>query len=62
MLDALAGVLDGASASEDAFANGTGSLEEAVYERAKADVALSMATATAQRAVQSVQAIVNMQV
>ena len=61
-LDALGGVLTGANRAEDLFANGRGSLQSAVYERAQADVALAIATSTAQRAVQSVQAVLNMQV
>lgn len=62
VLDSMAEALADADSSEDAFAYGTGSLGEAVYERAKADIALSVATATAQRAAQSVQAVLNMQV
>lgn len=61
-LDALGTTLGGANAAEDAFASGSGSLQEAVYERARADVALSVATAAAQRAAQAVQSILNMQV
>jgi flagellar hook-basal body complex protein FliE len=61
-LDSLGGALTGATRAEDAFAYGTGTLEAAVYERARADVALSVATATAQRVVQAVQSILNMQI
>jgi flagellar hook-basal body complex protein FliE len=61
-LDALGATLTGANAAEDAFASGSGSLQNAVYERARADVALSVATAAAQRAAQAVQSILNMQV
>jgi flagellar hook-basal body complex protein FliE len=61
-LDALANLLGDADGAEDAFAYGKGTLQEAVYERARADVALSAATAAAQRAAQSVQTILNMQV
>lgn len=61
-LDALNDVLSGAQAAEDAYGHGHGSLQSAVYERARADVALSVATATAQRLAQSIQAILNMQV
>ena len=56
-LDALGAVLGSAERAEDAFADGGGTLQEAVYERARADVALSVATATAQRVAQSVQSI-----
>lgn len=61
-LDALGTILGGAERAEDSFAYGGGTLQEAVYERARADVALSVATATAQRITQSVQSILNMQV
>lgn len=61
-LDALGDVLSGAERAEDAYATGAGTLQAAVYERARADVALSVATATAQRVTQSIQSILNMQV
>lgn len=61
-LDAVGALLDGANAAEDAFANGGGSLQQAVYERARADVALSIATAAAQRSAQAVTSILNMQI
>lgn len=61
-LDAVGEALSGASSAEDNFAYGRGRLHDAIYERARADVALSVATATAQRIVQAVQSILNMQV
>ncbi len=61
-LDALGDMLTGAQGAEDAYAHGHGTLQAAVYERARADVALSVATATAQRLAQSIQSILNMQV
>lgn len=61
-LDALGNMLGGANGAEERFAYGHGSLQAAVYERAQADVALAIATSTAQRVVQSVQSILNMQV
>lgn len=61
-LDAVAAALNGASRAEDAFAYGRGTLQDAIYERARADVALSVATATAQRLAQAVQSVLNMQV
>jgi flagellar hook-basal body complex protein FliE len=61
-LDAVAQTLAGATRAEDAFAYGRGTLQEAVYERARADVALSVATATATRIAQAVQSVSNMQV
>ena len=62
VLDSIGSLLDGASAAEDAFARGSGSLQAAVYERARADVALSVATAAAQRSAQALTAILNMQI
>lgn len=62
ILDGLGSVLDGAEHAEDAFAAGTGDLQTAIYERARADVALSVATAAAQRTAQALQSILNMQV
>lgn len=61
-LDAVATALTGATRAEDAFAYGRGTLQDAIYERAQADVALSVATATAQRLTQAVQSVLNMQV
>lgn len=62
MLDDLGAVFQKAEGAEDAFASGTGDLQSAVYERARADVALSVATAAAQRGAQALQSILNMQV
>jgi flagellar hook-basal body complex protein FliE len=61
-LDDLGGVLGSAQRAEDAFAAGAGDLQTAIYERARADVALSVATAAAQRTAQALQMIFNMQV
>jgi flagellar hook-basal body complex protein FliE len=61
-LDAVGNALNGATRAEDAFAYGTGTLDAAVYERARADVALSVATATAQRLAQAIQSVLNMQI
>lgn len=60
-LDALGEALQRAQTSEDAFAAGSGSLQDAMYDRARADVALSVATAAAQRCAQAVQSLLNMQ-
>jgi flagellar hook-basal body complex protein FliE len=62
ILDDLGAVLGKAENAEDSFAAGAGDLQTAVYERARADVALSVATAAAQRAAQALQSILNMQV
>jgi flagellar hook-basal body complex protein FliE len=61
-LDALGDMLTGATRAEDEFARGSGTLQAAVYERAQADVALSVATTTAARIAQAVQSVLNMQV
>jgi flagellar hook-basal body complex protein FliE len=61
-LDAIGAALAGADRAEDAFAVGNGTLQAAVYERARADVALMVATSAAQRAAQALQSIFNMQV
>lgn len=61
-LDGVGAVLDVATRAEDAYAAGQGSLQEAVYERARADVALSVATASATRAAQAITSILNMQI
>ncbi|MDQ2864653.1 MAG: flagellar hook-basal body complex protein FliE [Candidatus Eremiobacteraeota bacterium] len=61
-LDDVAATLDRATRAEDAFAGGGGSLQDAVYERARADVALSVATAAASRASQALTSILTMQI
>ena len=62
VLDDVGAVLTRAERSEDAFANGTGDLQSAVYERARADVVLSVAAAAAQRTAQAINTVLNMQV
>lgn len=62
LAQALGATLERAELAENAFAAGSGSLQTAIYERARADVALSVATAAAGRATQAVQSILNMQV
>ncbi len=61
-LDALDEALAGADRAEDGFARGVGTLHAAIYERARADVALAVATSSASRAAQAVSSILNMQV
>lgn len=61
-VDAVGAIFSDAKRAEDAYANGGGSLREAVYERARADVALSVAVAAAQRTAQAVQTILTMQI
>lgn len=53
--------LDAAANAEDAFSAGHGSLQDAVYERARADIAVSVAASAAQRAAQALQTITGMQ-
>jgi flagellar hook-basal body complex protein FliE len=62
ILDDLGALLGKAEGSENAFAAGAGDLQSAIYERARADVALSVATAAAQRGAQALSSILNMQV
>ena len=62
VLDDVGATLTQAQRAEDSFAAGTGDLQSAVYERARADVVLSVATAAAQRTAQALQSILNMQV
>jgi flagellar hook-basal body complex protein FliE len=61
-LDDAGAALNRAEHSEDAFAAGAGDLQRAVYDRARADVVLSVATAAAQRTVQALNTVLNMQV
>jgi hypothetical protein len=61
-VDAIGHVLSAATGAEDAYANGTGSLQDAEYRRAQADVTLSVATAAVQRAAQTMQTLLNLQV
>ena len=60
-LDAIGGALERANQAEDAYAGGTGALADAVYDRARADVVLSVATAAAQRTAQAITTLLNMQ-
>lgn len=62
VLNDLGTVLSGANNAEENFASGAGDLQQAIYERARADVALAVATAAAQRSAQALQAIFTMQV
>lgn len=62
ILDDVGTLLGKAQSAENAFAAGGGDLQSAIYERARADVVLSVATAAAQRTAQALQTILNMQV
>jgi flagellar hook-basal body complex protein FliE len=61
-LESTSSTLRRADAAEHAFAAGRGGLQEMVVERARADVALSLATAAASRAAQALTTILGMQV
>lgn len=61
-LGGASALLERADAAERAFARGRGGLQEMVVERAQADVALSLASATASRATQALTTILGMQI
>lgn len=61
-VNGVASALRKADAAEDAYSVQAGSLQDAVLERARADVALAIATAAAQRAAQAVQSILTLQI
>ena len=61
-VDGIGASLDSAQGAEDAFASGSGSLVDAMYERARADISLSVATAATSRILQDVQSLLSMQV
>lgn len=61
-LDGVSETLADATRAEDAFAAGRGSLQDAAYERARADIAISVATAVVGRTTQVVQSLLSMQV
>jgi flagellar hook-basal body complex protein FliE len=61
-LDDAAAKLDLAAAAERAFAAGRGGLQEMVVARARADVTLALAAATASRTTQALTTILGMQV
>ncbi|HEX3464603.1 MAG TPA: hypothetical protein VHS78_11195 [Candidatus Elarobacter sp.] len=62
LLDAAGAILTGADRAETAFAAHRGGLQEMVVERARADIALQVAAAAAQRAAQSVSTLLGMQI
>lgn len=61
-LDAIGTALNDATKAEDAYANGIGSLQDAEYRRAQADITLSVAAAAVQRAAQAMQTVLNLSV
>ena len=60
-LDDAGSVLSRAAESENRFAAGSGSLGDAIYDRARADVVMSVATAAAQRTAQAITTLFNLQ-
>jgi len=61
LVDAAGSILAGAQRAEDAFVARRGGLQEMVVERARADVALQIAAAAAQRAAQALSTVLGMQ-
>jgi hypothetical protein len=62
LVDAAGAILAGADAAERAFAAHRGGLQEMVVERARADIALQIAAASAQRVAQGLQTLLGMQI
>jgi flagellar hook-basal body complex protein FliE len=62
MFGGTSAALERADTAERAFARGRGGLQEMVLERAQADVALSIASATAARTAQALTTILGMQI
>jgi len=62
LVDAAGGLLGRAEQAEASFAAHRGGLQEMVVERARADIALAVAAAAAQRATQAVSSLLGMQI
>ena len=62
LVDAAGGILESADGAERAFAAHRGGLQEMVVERARADIALQIAAASAQRVTQGLQTLLGMQI
>jgi hypothetical protein len=62
LVDAAGSLLSGAERAEGAFVQRRGGLQEMVVARARADVALAIATSAAQRATQAISTVLGMQV
>ncbi len=62
LVGAAGSALSKADAAETAFAHGSGGLQEMVVERARADIALSVAATGAQRAAQALNTLLGMQI
>jgi len=61
LVDAAGALLGRADRAEAAFVAHRGGLQEMVVERARADIALAIATTAAQRATQAVSSVLGMQ-
>ena len=62
LVDALGAPLASADRAEHAFVTGQGGMLEMVTERARADIAVQIATAAAQRGTQAINSILGMSV
>jgi hypothetical protein len=62
LVDAAGAVFAKADAAERAFSAHRGGLQEMVVERARADIALQIAAASAQRVTQGLQTLLGMQI
>ena len=62
LVDAAGAQLERADVAEAAFTNGRGGIMEMMVERARADIALQIATTGALRATQALNAILGMQI
>jgi flagellar hook-basal body complex protein FliE len=62
LVDAASGLLATADGAERAFIAHRGGLQEMVVERARADIALQVAAAGAQRVTQGLQTLLSMQI
>ena len=60
-VNAASGTLMKADKAENAFAAGSGGLQEAVFERARADIVVSIASAAASRTAQALNTVLGMQ-
>ena len=61
-LGEVSNALQRADNAENAYAGAAGSLQDAVLERARADVALAIATSVAQRTATALQSVLNLQI
>lgn len=62
LVESAGDVLAAADRAEQAFATHRGGLQEMVVERARADIALQIAAAGAQRVTQGLQTVLGMQI